>query len=87
MRLGVSHAVQRWDDFGAALVFVITMFYFLLAKFENDPYHHLWFERPQADMKIKAKEVESNIAKVLRESVSLCALPRRCNRSKPKKGQ
>lgn len=87
MRLGISHAAQRWDDLGAALVFVITSFYFLLAKLENDPYHHLWFERPQADMKTKAKEVESNIAKVLRESVSLFALRRRCDRSKPKKGQ
>jgi len=70
--LAPYYASSKLDDLLAAFLIAITIAYALREKLKgHGPYHHLWFEQPQAHANGKAENAENNIAKVLQESVSV----------------
>lgn len=67
---GILQHTQKDDVAFLALIILSGIIYTIFIKDKPDPYHHVWFEKPQAiDASAKGPETR-DIGKKLEESVS-----------------
>jgi len=80
----LSQSASYDDILVLILVFLGSIGYLLrgIVWHKQDPYHHVWFERPQ-ESETGARQIRKrtrNIAEKLEEAVSALPLPQSCNK-------
>jgi hypothetical protein len=74
LSLPALHGIDL-DDVAMLIICLLICWKYLQIKLAKpDPYHNVWFERPQGNQKLNTVTQERNIAKIVESQVYLATL-------------